>query len=234
MPTPDELLIVWWILLVATSASLTWLIWRDRVQSQKAAIVTTSRGGWRANPGFSRNRPSLVVGLLFLCLLLGCIIGLFVSMWMAHWSALFVLSHFIMMIVFGAVCLGIGAFAWKAFARQAPARRPGWMRVAMIVFGAGLIAFGAYTGIGDFLLTRLQVDGCVTDLAHYASFSRGNFGDHFMITIGESTYTTTHSVYSIVHRGDFVHAEMGAGSKTIFAVEKSKEPSAPTNRCKSI
>jgi len=96
-------------------------------------------------------------------------------------------------------------------------RDPAWRTVASVLVGIGATAFGAWSLAGDFLLPHAQLVGHITKTEHHRP-PRGVV--EYRVWIDGESFRTTAEIYGRVHRGDFVRAEIGAGTQVVLRIEE--------------
>jgi hypothetical protein len=84
------------------------------------------------------------------------------------------------------------------------------------LLGAGLVGYGAWCLIGDYLVPRHVVEGRIEDL-HVQS--NGRLPPSLIVRIGEEDYKAPRRTFDNLSVGESIRAEIGRGSGYLFRVE---------------
>ncbi|HEY2137728.1 MAG TPA: hypothetical protein VGH49_17720 [Xanthobacteraceae bacterium] len=136
------------------------------------------------------------------------VIPLFLVTWFAKLSASMLINQYLLIIGIGSVLLA------ELYLRRGI--DPAWRVALMASAGPAMIAVGMWTLVGDYVMPREVLEGAVTRTTHRVKVRRPV---HYSIFIDGRDFATTAEVYDLVHRGQRIRAEIGAGSHTILRAE---------------
>ncbi|HKA80080.1 MAG TPA: hypothetical protein VKD43_08595 [Xanthobacteraceae bacterium] len=221
MSAPELLLVAWWLLTIALILSGFFLAKLQRALNRKAAATIALEGSWTGHraPAMRASALPRAVGVAAVILIFVWFAGLVTFIWMVYWTRLLLLNSQLLMVLFGAGVLVVGlSHRLSAIAVYDPTwLPPALVRPLMILVGLVLIPLGSYWVIGDLAFPRSIVHGRVSSVSH-----SGSELDTFSIVIDDKRYDTLRDVFLAVSEGDAVRAEVGAASKTILRVERTR------------
>jgi len=150
-----------------------------------------------------------------------------VMIWLHDQTRLHVLNLQILIVLFGALVMFAPLKETPSISSYRP--KPGSIGAKMVgisffVFGALIFCGGSALLIGDVVYPWRVIEGRVDGIM--IRYGRRLPIPEYRIIIDGNRYSATHDVYSEMHVGDRVRAEMGIGSKTLFRV--SVREAAPT------
>lgn len=158
--------------------------------------------------GTTTKRQNLI-GFLIVCPLAMSFL-IFFPYVLGNQSAIALIDIYILFCVAGAIML-LALFAGRKDFKGRIAR------LCVAAMGAVILYYGASSFVGDFILPRLHIEGTVENAVKTFSSRAGYF---YEIHIDGQRYNTTADIFSQLHSGERVRAEIGVGSHNIFKIEK--------------
>lgn len=92
-----------------------------------------------------------------------------------------------------------------------------WRAVLCSLIGIGIVVYGGWSLVGDFLMPRDQIVGYITGTSHRFRI-RGP--DDYDVSINGIRFKTTGEVFGRVRTGERVQAEIGASSNVVLQIQK--------------
>ena len=170
-----------------------------------------------------KSQPTLVVRLAYLAMaLIGVPLLLLVVVFYDQTPAM-VANRYILSLLIGAMLI---AFPWilRDAMDQQMGRALAWgFRIIVPTLSVVLLATAAWLFVGDFLMPRQYVEDVVGPKKLQTTGKYG-LAKQYRVQIGFVNYSATGEVYDSVGSGQYVRAEIGGGSQTIFRARQSSTP----------
>jgi hypothetical protein len=171
-----------------------------------AGIVLLYSLMWRGAQGHKQR--TLVFSLAAFATLISLLV-VFVGL-LANQSKIALIDGYIFFVVLGGLF-----FVAIRFAARTTKADPRILASAAAIFAIIFTGIGLWNLVGDFAISRITLEGLVTDT--YASTSRS--GRSYHVLIDGRHHPTTADIFAAMKKGERIRAEVGAGSGNIFAFQ---------------